>query len=55
VVAAQAACGDTSDLEVVALSALSRQATDTYDLIPEGGPYPYSQDGTKTPFAVVGL
>jgi ribonuclease T1 len=43
---AQAACGDTSDFGVVALSALPPQATDTYDLIQQGGPYPYKQDGT---------
>ncbi|HJQ46398.1 MAG TPA: ribonuclease [Amycolatopsis sp.] len=43
---AQAECGDTSAFQVVALSALPAQATDTYDLIQQGGPYPYSQDGT---------
>jgi ribonuclease T1 len=43
---AQATCGDTSDFTIVALSSLPSQATDTYELIQPGGPYPYSQDGT---------
>lgn len=46
VAVAQAACGDTSGFAVVALSALPPQATDTYDLIQQGGPFPYKQDGT---------
>jgi ribonuclease T1 len=46
VAVAQASCGDTSGFDVVALSALPPQATDTYDLIQQGGPYPYKQDGT---------
>ncbi|HVV13799.1 ribonuclease domain-containing protein [Amycolatopsis sp.] len=45
-VAAQADCGDTSSYTVVALSSLPAQATDTYNLIQQGGPYPYDQDGT---------
>jgi ribonuclease T1 len=43
---AQASCGDTAGFTVVALGSLPSQATDTYDLIQQGGPYPYSQDGT---------
>jgi len=43
---AQADCGDTSGFEVVALSSLPAEATDTYDLIQQGGPYPFEQDGT---------
>lgn len=43
---AQASCGDTSGLQVVKLSALPAEATDTYNLIQQGGPYPYQQDGT---------
>jgi ribonuclease T1 len=45
-VAAEAACGDTSGFQVVALSGLPSQATDTVHLIRQGGPYPYPQDGT---------
>jgi ribonuclease T1 len=45
-VVAQASCGDTSGFTVVALSSLPSQATDTYNLIQQGGPYPYRQDGT---------
>jgi len=45
-VAAEAACGDTSGFQVVALSGLPSQATDTVHLIQQGGPYPYPQDGT---------
>lgn len=46
VAVAQASCGDTSGFDMVALSALPPEATDTYDLIQQDGPYPYSQDGT---------
>jgi ribonuclease T1 len=45
-ITAQAECGDVSDFRVVALSSLPSQATDTYELILQGGPYPYQQDGT---------
>jgi ribonuclease T1 len=45
VTALQASCGDTSGFQVVALSSLPPQATDTVALIHQGGPYPYSQDG----------
>ncbi|MTD55355.1 ribonuclease domain-containing protein [Amycolatopsis pithecellobii] len=45
-VVAQAECGDTSGFTVVALSSLPPEATDTYDEIQQGGPYPYPQDGT---------
>jgi ribonuclease T1 len=45
-VVAQAECGDTSGFDVVALTSLPAQATDTYKLIQQGGPYPYEQDGT---------
>ncbi|GHF14242.1 hypothetical protein GCM10017786_54920 [Amycolatopsis deserti] len=41
-----AECGDTSGFTVVALSSLPAEATDTYELIQQGGPYPYEQDGT---------
>ncbi|UQS23206.1 ribonuclease [Amycolatopsis thermalba] len=43
---AQAECGDTSGFTEVALSDLPAEATDTYELIQQGGPYPYEQDGT---------
>lgn len=43
---AQAVCGDVSDFRVVALSSLPPQATDTYELILAGGPFPYPEDGT---------
>ncbi len=43
---AQASCGDVSGFTRVALSSLPSQATDTYRLIQQGGPYPYRQDGT---------
>jgi len=43
-VVAQAACGDVSDFDVVALSDLPSQATDTVILILDGGPYPFPQD-----------
>ncbi|TNC22449.1 ribonuclease [Amycolatopsis alkalitolerans] len=46
VAAAQASCGDTSGFTVAALSSLPPEATDTYDLIQKGGPYPYPEDGT---------
>ncbi|MGP4017920.1 ribonuclease domain-containing protein [Saccharopolyspora sp. 5N708] len=41
----QAPCGDTSEFEQVDLSALPPEATDTVELIEQGGPYPYPQDG----------
>ncbi|PXY24209.1 ribonuclease domain-containing protein [Prauserella flavalba] len=44
--AAQAECGDTSGFEQVPLGDLPPEATDTYELIEAGGPYPYPQDGT---------
>ena len=31
---------------MVALRSLPAEAADTYDLIQQGGPYPYEQDGT---------
>ncbi|GAA2779473.1 ribonuclease [Saccharopolyspora taberi] len=43
---AQAPCGDTSGFEQVDLSQLPPEAKETYDLIQQGGPYPYPQDGT---------
>jgi guanyl-specific ribonuclease Sa len=43
---AQPACGDTSSYDVVSLSSLPPQAADTEELIEQGGPFPYSQDGT---------
>lgn len=42
---AQPACGDTSQFEQVDLSQLPPEATDTVNLIKQGGPYPYPQDG----------
>lgn len=42
---AQPACGDTSGFEQVDLSALPPEAADTVELIQQGGPYPYPQDG----------
>jgi ribonuclease T1 len=45
VAAAQPACGDTSSYQVDPLSGLPAQATDTVDLIEQGGPYPYPEDG----------
>ncbi|MCI2422852.1 ribonuclease [Saccharopolyspora sp. K220] len=42
---AQAPCGDTSGFEQVNLSELPPEATDTVELIQQGGPYPYPQDG----------
>jgi ribonuclease T1 len=44
-VVAQAPCGDTSAFVKVDLSALPSEATDTVNLIKQGGPYPYPQDG----------
>ncbi|GAB3564046.1 hypothetical protein GCM10027445_07230 [Amycolatopsis endophytica] len=46
VAVAQAECGDTSGFTEVALSSLPAEATDTYELIQQGGPYPHEQDGT---------
>lgn len=43
---AQPACGDTSSYEVVPLSSLPPEAAETADLVEEGGPFPYPQDGT---------
>ncbi|WP_424188674.1 ribonuclease domain-containing protein [Actinokineospora sp. G85] len=43
---AQPACGDTAGYPRVSLSSLPAQATDTYDLIQTGGPFPFDQDGT---------
>ncbi|GAA4657957.1 MULTISPECIES: ribonuclease domain-containing protein [Amycolatopsis] len=43
---AQASCGDTSGFSVVSLGSLPPEATDTYELIQRGGPYPYRQDGS---------
>jgi len=43
---AQPACGNTSSYDLVRLSALPAQATDTYELIQTGGPFPFTQDGT---------
>lgn len=43
---AQAPCGDTSGFEVVALSELPPEASDTEDLIASDGPFPYPEDGT---------
>jgi ribonuclease T1 len=42
---AQAPCGETSGFQKVDLSALPPEATDTVNLIKQGGPYPYPQDG----------
>ncbi|RZQ64743.1 ribonuclease domain-containing protein [Amycolatopsis suaedae] len=42
----QADCGDTSGFRKTPLSQLPSQATDTYNLIRKGGPYPYPQDDT---------
>jgi len=44
-VQAQPPCGDTSSYDVVPLGSLPPEATDTADLIAQGGPYPYPQDG----------
>lgn len=40
-----AVCGDTSSFEQVPLGDLPEEATQTYELIDAGGPYPYPQDG----------
>lgn len=43
----QASCGDTSGFQTVQLSKLPPQATDTVNLIKQGGPFPYpSHDGS---------
>lgn len=44
-VVAQAPCGDTAEFEKVDLSQLPPEATDTANLIKQGGPFPYPQDG----------
>jgi guanyl-specific ribonuclease Sa len=44
--AAQPPCGDTSSYDVVPLSSLPPEATDTAELIEQDGPFPYPQDGT---------
>jgi len=44
--AAQPPCGDTAGYEEVPLGSLPSEATDTVELIAQGGPYPYPQDGT---------
>ena len=42
-----ASCGDTSGYDVVALSSLPPEASDTVDLIDQGGPFPYpGKDGS---------
>ena len=43
---AAAPCGDTSGFDVVPLSSLPAEATDTANLIEQGGPFPYPEDGT---------
>jgi guanyl-specific ribonuclease Sa len=43
---AAVACGDTSGFKQTPLSTLPPEATDTYNLIQQGGPYPYPQDDT---------
>ncbi|GAB2743968.1 hypothetical protein GCM10027174_17040 [Salinifilum aidingensis] len=42
---AAAPCGDTSEFERVDLSQLPPEAADTVELIQQGGPFPYPQDG----------
>jgi len=42
----QPPCGDTSTYDEVPLSNLPPEATETADLIEQGGPFPYPQDGT---------
>jgi guanyl-specific ribonuclease Sa len=44
--AAQPPCGDTSSYDEVPLSSLPPEAADTVELIEQGGPFPYPQDGT---------
>lgn len=43
---AQPDCGDTSSYDQVPLADLPPEATDTAELIEQGGPYPYPEDGT---------
>lgn len=43
---AQPPCGDTSGYDVVRLGSLPPETAETADLIEQGGPYPYPQDGT---------
>ncbi|MGC7097453.1 ribonuclease domain-containing protein [Amycolatopsis lurida] len=45
-VSVQAECGDTSGFEKSPLDSLPAEASETYDLIQQGGPYPYPQDDT---------
>ncbi|MFI6032129.1 ribonuclease domain-containing protein [Amycolatopsis magusensis] len=45
-VTVQAECGDTSGFDEAALGSLPPEASETYDLIQQGGPYPYPQDDT---------
>jgi guanyl-specific ribonuclease Sa len=44
--AAQPPCGDTASYEQVPLDSLPPEAADTTELIEQGGPFPYPQDGT---------
>lgn len=44
--AAQPPCGDTSSYEETPLGSLPPEAADTVELVEQGGPYPYPQDGT---------
>ena len=43
---AQPPCGDTASYDVVPLGDLPPEATDTVELIDQGGPFPYPEDGT---------
>lgn len=43
---AAAPCGETSEFDQVNLSDLPPEASDTVDLIEQGGPFPHPQDGT---------
>jgi guanyl-specific ribonuclease Sa len=43
---AQPVCGDTSSYDEVPLSSLPPEAADTAELVEQGGPFPYPQDGT---------
>ena len=45
-VSVQAECGDTSGFEQSPLDSLPAEASETYDLIQQNGPYPYPQDDT---------
>lgn len=45
-VLAQPVCGDTSSYDLVPLGDLPAEAADTAELIADGGPFPYPQDGT---------